>query len=99
MQGWTRVTIKRSTDDASRWKLLQDSFAQVLMVAGGPAGAAMYSARDMIGKGLTFYFSPAATKLFASGIQLHHGEPSNMPAADDVSLLVGNASAIDPASL
>jgi hypothetical protein len=94
-----RVTIPRSVDDAKRWKLLQDSFEAVFMVKGGPWDAAMYSARDMVATDLAFYFSPGATRIFRTGIDLHHGKPSSRPDKDHVSLLVGHADAVDPESL
>jgi hypothetical protein len=94
--GWTRITVARKDDVEAKAFRLQTQFDAIFLKALTPAGAAMFQDRNME-HGRTFYFSPKATQIFAPFLRSVSITPTNCaaPAKESVSLLIGDAAALD----
>lgn len=93
MEPWIRVQLS-SQDIANRAGFrLQDQFEAVFMQALSPADAAMFCNRSTVGGEFSYYFSPGARRIFALSLATWNPSECPRPSRDEVTLLVGHASA------
>jgi len=87
---WTKITLTaRDAHNNGRWKLLQDTFEELYMVAGGPGSIALFHRTEGDARDEVFYLTAAATDRFATIPLLFRGEPCTSPPREGLGLLVG----------
>ena len=91
---WQKVTMTPEQVGYGEGAQLQDAFEKAFMAANAPAGVAMFG-EHKVTDSFSYYFSPAAVRLFSSMLDAFGASDTTPPSRDEVALLVGHADAWD----
>ena len=86
---WSKISLSQDEVSAGHVDRLQDAFAQVLIEAASPSGAAMFGAARADG-GEDLYFTPSASAIAEDLLKVNGAVPCPTPLNEgDMALLVG----------
>jgi hypothetical protein len=89
---WYKVTMSDEELLSGRTAALQDAFAQVFMMSGGPSDAGMFGGMN-VGAPHVYYFSPGAARLAHALILSFSGIECDAPTRAEVAILVAQSGA------
>ncbi|WP_417684666.1 hypothetical protein [Roseibium sp.] len=93
--GWKMVPFPCNTEKIHESEALQNSFADTLVVSGGPIDAAMFVHSSIQDNLYNCYFSPAAVQIFGAMLDQYSAEETPPPERGDLTLLAGDVRSWD----
>lgn len=79
LQDWYKITFSASNFSASKWVAIQAEFTMLMLAAGNPPNAALFSTYPQTSASYDYYFSPAAAVLAHDLIARYAGTRCSSP--------------------